>query len=97
MLRETAIEKAAALIEWQASICKKPREKAVRVIGKPKMLGYITRALRCAIRPKNLTSIACHQGIEALFQQKPLNPETYRPIIPSSIIPTLIPYDPFNL
>jgi hypothetical protein len=88
------LEIAESLFEWQANRCDDPRLEAIQVAGISKILSYITEALRRNRTTRTATSQACHDGIEALFARKPLDPENYHIF---TYARGTQPYDPFNL
>ena len=97
--REHAKTIAQSLFQWQTVACKEPRLEVLHIKGNPRILGYIAEALRRERSHRTGTRLACHDGIEAMFNREPLNPEIYslpaftRP--PDARRPRA--YDPFDL
>lgn len=89
--RETAVEHVNQLFNWQKENSPHPLIKGYNLVGSESTIEEIIHAISQPVIPTHSVSVACHDGIAAVFRENRLIVANYRPVVATA------EFDPFNL
>jgi hypothetical protein len=89
--RAAAVQHVNELFSWQNAQSHSPMIKGYNLVGSESTIEELIQAFSQPVIPTHSVSVACHDGIAAVFRENRLIVANYRPIVATT------EFDPFNL